>query len=581
MHLADAPSIDQGRRDPTEVAHASARGTVTDAFWMEPRRQFDFQKWPAALWSLCNRSVAMASVVVGAIALSARLLLTPLLPLPQPSVHDEFSYLLAADTFAHGRLTNPAHPMWIHFETFHVLSLPTYASKYPPGQGLVLALGQLFNAPWAALWVSMAVFCGLITWALWACLPPRWAIAAGLLAALQLTGGYWTESYWGGTVAAIGGALVVGALVRLLRRISSAPAVALGVGLAILANTRPYEGFILGASCAGFLLMHLVSIVRHRRRTFSDLVRSIGLPVTAILVPTFLWMGYYNYRVTGSPLRMPYFVYEDRYSPQSQFLWSSQPRPVATYNHEVLRAFWIGFDQPLKQFEYAHMLQIHQKNLLDFYHFILGWPLLLCIVVASPCLVTNRRLRIPLLLTLLFYLGLAPETDLWPHYFAPATVLVFLIVTAAVREVALLFPAGKMRTAATCAIFCGLAIFDVSRIASVISSQRPDQVTEAIPAPSDRLSFMALKARSMPRDDAHEFIAQRRRWITFLRAQPGQHLVLVRYGPNHDVHREWVYNDADIDHSRIVWARSMPGGKDQELLRYYPDRHVWILDAPE
>ena len=57
--------------------------------------------------------------------------------------------------------------------------------------------------------------------------------------------------------------------------------------------------------------------------------------------------------------------------------------------------------------------------------------------------------------------------------------------------------------------------------------------------------------------------------------------MFVRYGPHHYIHNEWVYNEPDIDRSRIVWARSMPGGKDEELLRYYPKRQAWILDDDE
>ena len=280
--------------------------------------------WIVSLWLTVGRVARRPLLVLIGVALLAGGVAIALsaLRLPVPLIQDEFSYLLAADTFVQGRFTNPTHPLWHHFETYQVIHEPTYMSKYPPAQGVFLAVGQwLTGSPLAGAWLATALAVGAVCWMLQGWLPRRWALLGSLLltmnVTLQIT---WGQTYWGGQVAAMGGALVYGALPRIFAGTGPTSALMLGLGVVLLANSRPYEGLIVCAPAALALLIWFVRRGRHGKRSaFTRVV----IPTCAVLVLAAVVMGGYNHRVTGNALRMPYMVYEETYMITPLFVWGT------------------------------------------------------------------------------------------------------------------------------------------------------------------------------------------------------------------------------------------------------------------
>src|SRR5262249_24283868 len=142
--------------------------------------------------------------------------------------------------------------------------------------------------------------------------------------------------YWGGAPAAMGGALVLGALPRLMRRLRVRHTLVMGLGAAILAASRPYEG---GALCLAVGGIALLSLLGKNRPPVSVTLAQFFLPMALMLSLTAAGMGYYFFRLTGSPLSYPEVVQRVPYAMAPIFLWeSSGPEPV--FRHKAMHDFY-------------------------------------------------------------------------------------------------------------------------------------------------------------------------------------------------------------------------------------------------
>ena len=478
------------------------------------------------------------------------------LHVPGPQYHDEFCYFLAADTFASGRLTNPTHALWPHFESFHIIQRPTYMAKYPPAQGLLLAIGQLIGGhPILGVKISVALACAAICWMLQAWVPSRWAFLGGLMAITRIGGvGYWSQSYWGGAVAAFGGALVFGALRRIIRYQRARDSMVLAVGLGILANSRPFEGFVIGLPIA---LVLLIWMVNRNGPSASVAVRKVVLPTVLVLGFTLAAMGYYNFRGTGNPLQMPYQVHNATYEAKGRiFPWQSE-KSEPSYNHEVMRKYYTEYAKHHKKVRKQTIPGLvgavpwKSRGLWEFYlMLLLSVPL-----VTLPWIVRDRwtlfALANCLMLLVLMFTHMAH-----PHYAAPITCLIYLLVVQGVRY--LCRWRWPHQLTGVC-VFRGLGV-------AIVASFLLTNVLE--------LDWELYLKRTGKRYYVH-----RERMMKKLNDMEGKHLVVVRYNPKHNPHNEWVYNDANIDDAKIVWAREMDRSQNTQLFNYFNSRKIWLLEA--
>jgi hypothetical protein len=293
-----------------------------------------------------------------------------------------------------------------------------------------------------------------------------------------------------------------------------------------------------------------------QRPPLRDAFGRVVLPLLLLLAVGAVATGYYYWRVTGSPFRAGYVVNSAAYSGAPYFLWQ-KPQPAVAYHHDVMRQF---YDWTLAEFRKNFTIRGYLAGALEkafvWWQFYLG-PLLTVPLLALPWVLTKAKMRLPIAICATMIAGFALETWTLPHYFAPAASALYVLLVEGMRELRLWRPRKRGVGSA---------------------------IVRSIPVLACMMIFLRVSAAAVhvqiepawPRGNL-----ERARISHQLQDMPGSHLVLVRYGPNHDVDHEWVYNCADIDDAKVVWARDMGNSANQELLHYFRNRRVWRLDGDD
>ena len=492
-----------------------------------------------------------ACLTVMLLSALGRLALLPIEPFAIPNVHDEFSYLLASDTLAHGRLANPTPALWHHFEQYYVLMQPTYSSRYGAAQPLFMAFGQLlFSSPRVGILLSMGLAAASVCWMLQAYLPPEWAFAGGLLAVVRMSWfSYFGNSYWGGSVAILGGCLLLGAAPRLARSMQPRDGLLMASGMLLLANARPFEGAVL-ALPLGLYTLWTFLVQRANPR--------VWLPGLTLLGAGAAWTAYYCYRVTGH-LTFPWALYWQQWSMSPPFLFV---KPNYAVHYQFMDQLVFNRDYEMAPYLRANtaigwFAEILVKAMYQWLFFVFPavTPALVGVIPTLRC----KRNRVLIAAFTVASVGFISETWLQAQYTAVAAGVFYLVLVNGLRLMRVCGRRNVLWLKLLRGTVAAVVIMSFVRLIVVPVNTFPPNWgsrTEDIPGYQDITGIMAAK--------------------------PGKHLVMVRYRPNHFWGYSWINNGYDIPTQRIIWARDTePFESNQPLLCEFKDRQIWLLIPPE
>ena len=187
-------------------------------------------------------------------------------------------------------------------------------------------------------------------------------------------------------------------------------------------------------------------------------------------------------------------------------------------------------------------------------------PALFAPLILLPRVLRQKRLRPLVLAGVVFGLGLSVNAWLFPHYAAVFVGGLYVFLLSSMRHLRTWRPAGEPY---------GLAIVrSIPVVCVLLVGLRAFAAPLGIGVPRWPTMWYGTEPLGL----------ERARALRKLESCAGPQLAIVRYNSGHSVFDDWVYNAADIDRSRVVWAREMDRSSNFDLLKYFRDRTAWLIE---
>jgi len=282
----------------------------------------------------------------------------------------------------------------------------------------------------------------------------------------------------------------------------------------------------------------------------------VFVPVTLALMLAAAGLGFFCWRVTGSPFKVPYQVNREQYGWPQTLLLLPPTAPPAFRNLQMSQYYdWEAGLHAQTESASGLLSGLLLKDVV-MWSFFIG-PALSLSLLAFPQVVRDRRIRPLLFPGGAVLVGLLFSQSASPQYAAPAAPVIFAVIVQGFRHLRVTRRGMILSHAAllVTVLILALRVATLGGLHLRMGDNAFSWCCQPTPASPGRADF----ARQ-------------------LAATPGRHLVFVRYFPTHSFHDEWVYNEADIPSAHVIWARLLSPDENRGLLEHYPGRHVWLMD---